>query len=70
MIGNSLKAEERGELAEFLRRYVDVFAWQTYDMPNIPAEVMRHKLHISLGYKPVKQKPRQSAPQKAKAVEE
>lgn len=39
-------------------------------MPNILAEVMRHKLHISLGYKPVKQKPRQSAPQKAKAVEE
>ena len=57
-------------MVTFLRKNVDVFAWQPSDMPGIDAEVMCHKLHIDKGFKPVKQKPRRAAPEKAKAVEE
>lgn len=70
LIGNSLSPNKREELAEFLRSNVDVFAWKSYDMPGILAEVMCHKLHIIPGYNPVNQKPRQSALEKARAVEE
>ena len=52
-----------------LRRNIDVFDWQPSDMPGIDAEVICHKLHIDKGFKPVKQKPRRAAPEKAKAVE-
>lgn len=54
---------------EFLRKNIDVFTWQPYDMPSILAEVMCHKLHISPNFKLVKQKPRQSALKKARVDE-
>ena len=65
-----MDADERDKLAEFLIKNVDVFAWKSYNMPRIPIDVMCHKLHISPSYKPVKQKPRRSAPEEAKAIEE
>ena len=70
LVGSSLSSEEKEKLVEFLRNNIDVFTWQPYDMPGILAEVMCHKLHISHEYKPVKQKPRRVALEKAKAVEE
>lgn len=70
MVHSNLSDEERVALAQFLRMNIDVFAWQPYNMPGIPAEVRCHKLHISLSFKPVKQKPRRSAPKKDKAVKE
>lgn len=47
-----------------------MFAWKSYDMAGIPADVMCHKLYISPNYKPVKQKPHRSTLKNAKAVEE
>ena len=61
---------EREELVRFLRLNLDVFAWQPNDMPAIDAEVMCHKLHIYKNFKPIKQKLRRTAPEKAKAIEE
>lgn len=68
LIGSSLGANERNKLAKFMRKNIDVFAWQHYNMPGILADMMCHKLHISLRYKQLKQKPRQSALEKAKVV--
>lgn len=65
-----MSAEERDQLVEFLRSNSDVFAWQPYDMPGSPVDVMCHKLYIDPNYRPVKQKPCQATPEKAKAVEE
>ena len=57
-------------MTKFLRKNIDVFAWQLSDMPGIDAEVMCYKLHINKNFNPVKQNPRRPAPEKAKAVEE
>ena len=38
-------------------------------MPGIDAEVMCHRLHIDKNFKPIKQKSRRAAPEKAKVVE-
>ena len=69
-IGSNLCVDEKEQLAEFLRKNIDVFASHPYDMVGIAAEVMCNKLHSSPGYKPVKQKPRRAASKKARVVEE
>ena len=69
LVGSTLTEKEREEMVTFLRKNMDVFAWQPSDMPGIDAEVICHKLHIDKGFKPVKQKSRRAAPKKAKTVE-
>lgn len=70
LLGRSLAAEERQQMLQFLKENIDVFAWQSYDMPGIHSKVMCHKLHIDPTVKPIKQKPHRALPEKAKAVEE
>jgi hypothetical protein len=38
-------------LVTFLRANLDVFAWQMSDMPEIPREVIEHKLDIDPVFK-------------------
>jgi hypothetical protein len=47
---------------------LDVFAWQIYDMPEIPREVIEHKLCIDLAFKPIKQKERQYTPERCETI--
>lgn len=56
-------------MVEFLKANIDDFDWQPSDMPGIEAEVMCHKLHINKSFKPVKQKPKRTTPEKARVVE-
>lgn len=70
LVESNLSANEREELARFLRKNINVFAWQSYDMPGIDDKVMCHKLYISPNFKPIKQKPRRSTPKKARAIKE
>ena len=69
LLGSSLDQDEKKRMVEFLRTNIDVFAWQPYDMPGIDSTVMCHKLHIDPTIKPIKQKPRRAAPEKAQAIE-
>jgi hypothetical protein len=41
-------------LVTFLRANLDVFVWQISDMPEIPREMIEHKLGIDPSYKPIK----------------
>ena len=70
MVGSSLNDEEKTKTVSFFRANNDVFAWQPYDLLGIDAEVMCHRLHIDNNFKPIKQNPRKTAPEKARAVEE
>ncbi|XP_025652729.1 uncharacterized protein [Arachis hypogaea] len=56
--GNALKAEERDQLTELLRRNVDLFAWIPIDMPRIDPNVICHKLAINPTVRPIAQKKR------------
>ena len=70
LVRSTLNEGEREEIIAFLRENMDVFAWQPSDMPGIDAKVICHQLHIDKSFKPIKQKSRRAAPDKAKAVEE
>ena len=58
MIGSSLNADDRRKIFKFLKKNINVFAWQPYNMPGIDAEFTCHKFHIDPNFKPIKQKPR------------
>lgn len=62
--------EEQEKMVNFFRANINVFAWQSYEFPDIDARVMCHRLHIDKNFKPIKQKPRRSALEKARVVKE
>ena len=45
---------EKEELIEFLRRNVDVFAWNTYEAPRVDPSFMCHHLNINPSITPKK----------------
>lgn len=54
MFGSSLSDEEKENMINFLRAYIDMFVWQQYDMYGINAEVMCYRLHIDKKFKTIK----------------
>lgn len=62
-IGTNLPPKMRSELIDFLRSYVDVFAWSYADMPGLDENVVVHQLPLKPGAKPVKQKLRRLKPE-------
>jgi hypothetical protein len=42
-------------LVEFLHENRDIFAWKPSDIPSVPRELAKHKLHIDPKARPVKQ---------------
>jgi hypothetical protein len=47
---------------------VNVFAWQMSDMPEIPREMIEHKLGIDPAFKPIKQKERRDTPERRETI--
>jgi hypothetical protein len=48
-------------LVTFLRANVDMFAWQSSQIPRIPKEVIEHHLKIYPDARPVQQKPQKQS---------
>ena len=69
-IRTQLNEQTRREIAECLQRNSDVFAWTPTDMPGINPEVICHKLNVSPGHKPIKQKKRNFSSERQKAITE
>lgn len=69
LIGASLTNEEQKELTTLLRCNIDVFTWEPYELPEIDPSVVCHQLHVDPIFKPITQKARRTAPEKAKAIE-
>ena len=53
-IGAQLPPLEKEELIEFLRRNVDVFAWNTYEAPRVDPSFICHHLNINPSVTPKK----------------
>ena len=68
LIGASVKDEERVEMLLFLVQNVDVFAWSSYEVPEVDPEFIVHKLNVDPLYPPKKRKPRRSAKEHVDAV--
>jgi ribonuclease HI len=69
-IGSQLPEGLKTDLSEFLKKNADVFAWSHEDMPGIDPAIISHRLNIDPAAKPVKQKKRNFAPERNKAIAE
>lgn len=69
-IGCNLHQEETAELFQFLVANVDIFAWSPHEMRGITPEVIVHELQVNPARKPIVQKQRRLAGERARAVSE
>ena len=69
-IGSQLPHQEREELIEFLKRNIDVFAWNAYEAPRVDPEVICHHLKVNPFVTHRKQPPRHPSKEHAEAVRE
>ena len=56
-VGSQLPQQEREELVEFLKRNIDVFAWNTYEAPRVDLDFICHHLNVNPLTTPKKQLP-------------
>ena len=56
-VGFELPPQEKEELVGFLRRNVDVFAWDAYDAPGVDPSLICHHLNVNPSSIPKKQPP-------------
>ncbi|KAI5431321.1 hypothetical protein KIW84_035483 [Lathyrus oleraceus] len=69
-IGALLEESAKKGLIEFLREYVDVFAWSYEDMPGMDTDTVQHFLPLKPECVPVKQKLRRTHPDMAVKIKE
>ena len=67
-VGSQLPQQEREELVEFLKRNIDVFAWNAYEAPGVDPDFICHHLNVNPLPAPKKQLPRQPSKEHAEAV--
>ena len=60
-VGSQLPPQEKEELIKFLRRNVDVFAWNAYEAPWVDLSFICHYLNVNPFVTPNKQSPRSSS---------
>ena len=57
-------------MIEFLKQNIDVFAWNTYEAPEVDPELICHHLNVNLLVAPKKQLPQRPSKEHAEAVRE
>ena len=67
-VGSQLPQQEREELVEFLKRNIDVFAWNTYEALGVDPDFICHHLNVNPLVAPKKQFPRRPSKEYAKAI--
>ena len=67
-VGSQLPQQEREELVEFLKRNINVFAWNTYEAPGVDPDFICHHLNVNPLVIPKKQLPRRPSKEHAEAV--
>ena len=68
LVGSKLSTAEREQLLQLLTNNRDVFAWSVYDAPGVSSDLACHALNIRPKHKPVAQKRRKLASEKATIV--
>ena len=46
-VGFQLPQQEREELVEFLKRNIDIFAWNAYEAPGVDPDFICHHLNVN-----------------------
>uniref|UniRef100_A0A2N9HWZ7 Uncharacterized protein n=1 Tax=Fagus sylvatica TaxID=28930 RepID=A0A2N9HWZ7_FAGSY len=68
LVGTNLSVDDRQGLVTLLMGYRDVFAWSVYEAPGVSPDLACHSLNISGDAKPISQKRRKLAPERAEIV--
>ena len=69
-VGAKLPPQEKEELVEFLKRNIDVFAWDACDASGINPDFICHHLNVNPSITPKKQSSRRPSREHAKAIRE
>ena len=67
-VRSELPPQEKEELVGFLRKNVDIFAWDAYDAPRVDPGLICHYLNVIPSSIPKKQPPRRPSKEHANAV--
>ena len=67
-IGAQLPLQEKEELVEFLKRNINLFAWDTCDAPGIDPAFICHHLNVNPTITPKKQPPRRPSREHTDAI--
>ena len=63
-----LPPQEKEKLVEFLKRNIDVFAWDAYETPGVNPNFICHHLNVNSSITPKKQSPRHQSKEHADTV--
>ena len=69
-VGFQLPPQEKEELIEFLRRNINVFAWNSYEALGVDPSLIYHYLNVNPYVTPKKQLPRRSSKEHSDAVKD
>ena len=69
-VSSQLPPQERQKLIEFLRKNVDVFAWNAYEAPRVDPSFICHHLNVNLSVTPKKQHPQRSSREHSDAIKD
>ena len=67
-VGSQLPHQEREKPVEFLKRNINVFAWNTYEAPGVDPDFICHHLNVNPLTTPKKQPPHHPSKEHAEAV--
>ena len=69
-VGAQLLPQEKEEPVEFLKRNIDVFAWNAYEALGVDSSFIYHHLNVNPSITPRKQPPRRSSKDYSDAVKD
>ena len=69
-VGSQLPPQERQKLIEFLRKNMDVFAWNAYEALGVDLSFICHHLNVNPSVTPKKQSPRRSSNEHSDAIKD
>ena len=67
-VGAQLSQLEREQLVEFLRKNVDVFAWDAYEAPGVDPNFICHQLNVNPSIALNRQPPQRPSREHAEAI--
>ena len=67
-VGTQMPLLEKEQLVDFLRKNVDVFAWDAYEAPRVDPNFICHHLNVNPSIIPRRQPPRRPSREHVEAV--